>query len=122
MALPESELHATKVPTVYGASIISIVIAGVFTSCRLISRRIQRQGLDASDWVLLGSVACCCGMAIINMWMTTVGLGRHMEAIAEEDPDFLQVTLLLKVRGFSAPCQRTASHNPLGVHPGRSLL
>lgn len=122
VSVPESDLHATKVPTVYGASIVSIVIAGVFTSCRLISRRIQRQGLDASDWVLLGGVVCCWGMAIIDMWMTTVGLGRHMEAIAVEDPHFLQVKLLLKVRIFSAPCQETASHSPLGLHPGRSVL
>jgi hypothetical protein len=97
-SMPESDLYATKVPTVYGVAIVSIVISGVFTACRLISRKIQRQGLDASDWVLLASVACCWGMAIINMWMTTVGLGRHMDAIALEDPHFLQVKKLLKVR------------------------
>jgi hypothetical protein len=116
--MPEPNLHAT----VYGASIVSIVIAGVFTSCRLISRRLQRQSLDASDWTLLGSVVCCWGMAIIDMWMTTVGLGRHMEAIAMEDPHFKQVKLLLKVRRLSTRCEEMAAHKSLGLHPGRSVL
>lgn len=121
-SIPEAELHATKVPTVYGASIVSIVIAGAFTCFRLISRRIQRQGLNASDWVLLGSVFCCWGMAIINMWFTTVGLGRHMEAIALEDPEFRQVKLLLKVSNSWVFCQGIVSHKPPGFHSGRNVL
>lgn len=97
MSTPQPDESGSLVPNVYTASIVSIVISGLFFAARIVSKRLQRQGLNSSDYVLMVSLVCSWGLAIVNIWMTTVGLGTHFTTVMKNDPDLSGTILMLKV-------------------------
>ena len=94
---PGADVNGSAVANVFVASIVSIVVSSVFFLGRLISKRMQRGPFNASDYTLFVGVACTWGLSIVDMWMTSVGLGKHFKLVEMEDPTLSGVKLMLKV-------------------------
>ncbi|KAM3075712.1 hypothetical protein ACMFMG_007843 [Clarireedia jacksonii] len=85
------------IPSVIAASTASIVLSGLFFLGRVASRKIKHLSLGASDYVLLYGLLCCWAFGAIDIYLTKIGLGQHLEYVAKKDPSLSQVKLILKL-------------------------
>lgn len=98
------------------AGICGIVLSGFFFGCRIASRRIKNTPLNMSDYTLGLGMICgwgICAMIIYGsltieeVWSrmvanwdgiaTTQGMGRHIQAVALEDPTLAGPRRILQV-------------------------
>ncbi|KAI9705382.1 MAG: hypothetical protein M1820_005212 [Bogoriella megaspora] len=93
---PGIDVNESAVSDVFAASIASIIISSAFFAGRIISKRLQRASFDASDYALLGGLAGTWGLSVADMWMTSVGLGKHFAFVQKADPSLSGVKLMLK--------------------------
>ena len=69
MSLPPGvDLSDDQSPTVVRSAVASMVICMLFYVLRLVSRKISKAPLIASDYVLFGGVIACYVISCVDIW------------------------------------------------------
>lgn len=65
---PPANATDDKIPSIIGCAVTSMMLCLLLYVFRIVSRRISRTPLMASDYFLFGGVIACYGIGVLDIW------------------------------------------------------